>query len=69
MKQKAVVLPKLGAERPPAPDSPPAGESWSSGKWNWKVLEGDWVWIPLDEKGVPLTETGAPVLPRKMESD
>ena len=63
MKQKAVVLPKLGAERPPAPDSPPVGESWRSGKWNWKVLEGDWVWIPLDTEGVPLRENGAPVLP------
>lgn len=34
-----------------------------SSKGYWKVLDGEWVWIPLDKKGNPLDDNGKPVLP------
>lgn len=33
-------------------------------KGNWKVQDGDWIWVPTDDRGVPLTDEGRPVLPQ-----
>lgn len=41
----------------------PAEPPYRGAKGNWKVLDGDWVWVPTDKKGVPLSDEGRPILP------
>lgn len=44
------------------PDKPPAGYT-DNGKGNWKLIDGDWAWVPVDDKGVPYEADEPPVLP------
>lgn len=38
-------------------------QEYSTDKGNWKIIDGDWVWVPVDKRGVPLTDKGLPGIP------
>lgn len=35
-------------------------------RYNWRISDGEWVYVPTDAKGVPFNDKGKPVIPAGM---